>query len=164
METRMAFWSSSWRVLHSTASVAKSNCRFVKLLTFEVDSFFYGFLSNKSRERSPEQDSPSTMTSKMFVRMNDTQLCTVASAFTSMFSCVKNGILELGRSSRSHSAWIVFSMDSFQTSPERGVQNKTHIPRWLVRCWSWWKIRWHKHSQKQCSMFVLGRLVPQWQK
>ena len=69
------------------------------------------------------------MTSEVFVRMNDTQLCTVASAFTSMFSCVKNGILELGRSSRSHSAWIVFSTDSFQTSPERGVQNKTHLPQ-----------------------------------
>ena len=38
-----------------------------------MDSFFYGFLSNKSREKSPEQGLPSTMTSEMFVRMTDKQ-------------------------------------------------------------------------------------------
>ena len=43
-----------------------------------------------------------------------------------------------GRSSCSHSASIFFSMDSFQTSPERGVQNKTHLPRWRLRCLWWW--------------------------
>ena len=33
----------------------------------------------------------------------------------------------VGRSSSSHSAWIVVSTNSFQTSPEREVQNKTYL-------------------------------------
>ncbi len=42
-----------------------------------------------------------------------------------------------GRSSCSHSAWIVFSMDFFQTSPERGVHNKTQL-LCLLRCLCHW--------------------------
>ena len=41
------------------------------------------------------------------------------------------------RSSCSHSAWIVFSMDFLQTSPEWGVHNKTQL-LCLLRClWGW---------------------------
>ena len=42
-----------------------------------------------------------------------------------------------GRSSCSHSAWIVFSMDFLQTSPEWGVHNKTQL-LCLLRCLCYW--------------------------
>ena len=71
----------------------------------------------------------------------------------------KNGILELimakftasakksykVRSSCSHSAWIVFSMDFLQTSPEWGVHNKTQL-LCLLRCLCYWMTS--KQSQK----------------
>jgi len=50
-----------------------------------------------------------------------------------------------GRSSCSHSAWIVFSMDFLQTSPEWGVHNKTQL-LCLLRCLCYWMTS--KQSQK----------------
>ena len=47
----MAFWSSSWKNLQ------------IQPIVFSTDSF----------RTSPEQDSPSTMTSEMFVMMTDKQ-------------------------------------------------------------------------------------------
>ena len=46
--------------------------------------------------------------------------------------------LQIQPTSCSHWAWIVFSTDFFRTSPERGVRNTTHLPRWLLRCLWWW--------------------------